>query len=104
VTFVAVFIGSMILTLFQHLGVSVITVPVSVLISLLISSAGVTEFIFVLYCKLRFPSFNISLTDEFEMKKKISKEDAIIAAQLKSFRKQEREEKAKRKKAERTKK
>ncbi|GGL51907.1 hypothetical protein GCM10007968_15070 [Sporolactobacillus putidus] len=64
----------------------VITFAMFVL-SAIIYSVGVTEFIFVLYCKLRFPSFNVTA----EQQVGIDRRNKILLKQINRLEKEKKE-------------
>ncbi|WP_353949067.1 hypothetical protein ABNN70_05835 [Sporolactobacillus sp. Y61] len=81
-------IGLIAMSLFGALGQDVLIIVVMLFVSISIFSVGITEFIFVLYCKIRFPSFNISMRDQ----KQIDKEDAEIDDLIVQIEKENRQE------------
>ncbi|WKB36147.1 hypothetical protein QS257_02500 [Terrilactibacillus sp. S3-3] len=66
-----VVLGGIAMFFLGSLGETIIIAAITLLMSLIIYSVGVTEFIFVMYCKIRFPSFNITPKQQV----KIDKED-----------------------------
>jgi hypothetical protein len=81
-------IGLITMSWFGALGQDILLIVVMLFVSILISSVGITEFVFVLYCKIRFPSFNISMRDQ----KLIDKEDAEINDMKVQIEKENRQE------------
>ncbi|WKB36149.1 hypothetical protein QS257_02510 [Terrilactibacillus sp. S3-3] len=68
-------------------GETIIIVSLTLIMSFLMYSVAVTEFIFVLYCKIRFPSFNITPKQQV----KIDKEDREFDEDLKRLEREEDE-------------
>lgn len=87
VSLVAIVIGGMLMPLLGNMGMDIIVIAVTFFISVLMYSVVVTEFIFVWYCKLRFPSFNITAEQQME----INKEDKLLLGQINRFEKEKKE-------------
>ncbi|MDD9149876.1 hypothetical protein OYT88_15085 [Sporolactobacillus sp. CQH2019] len=84
---IAAFLGAIVVSLFGLVGQDIVTMFVMFVVSVIIYSVGITEFIFVLYCKLRFPSFNITA----EQQVKIDKDDKLFLEHINRLEKEEKE-------------
>ncbi len=83
----AAFIGAIGAAFFGETGFTFVVVVAMFGLSAIIYSVGVTEFIFVLYCKLRFPSFNVTA----EQQVKIDKEGKLFFKHIDRLEKEEKE-------------
>ncbi|WP_188802478.1 hypothetical protein [Sporolactobacillus putidus] len=73
--------------LFGETGMYVVITFAMFVLSAIIYSVGVTEFIFVLYCKLRFPSFNVTA----EQQVGIDRRNKILLKQINRLEKEKKE-------------
>ncbi|WKB35726.1 hypothetical protein QS257_20450 [Terrilactibacillus sp. S3-3] len=103
IALIAVILGGLVVSFMGSLGKAIMIAAITLLMSVIAYSVGVTEFVFVLYCKIRFPSFNITPKQQV----KIDKEDKEFDEDLKRLEweederikrliKEEKAEKAKR--------
>lgn len=83
----ASFIGALGAAFFGETGFTFVVVFAMLGLSAIIYSVGVTEFIFVLYCKIRFPSFNITAEQQVD----VDKEGKLLIEQMNRLEKKEKE-------------
>jgi hypothetical protein len=84
---VAAFCGSLGAAFLGDIGMDIVTIIVMFGISAIIYSVGLTEFAFILYCKIRYPSFNISMEQENEEEN----QDELMLKQLRMMERQKKE-------------
>lgn len=88
VIFPIVILGGLVMSFLGNMGQDIVILSVMLVMSFLMYTVVSTEYIFVFYCKLRFPSFNITETEQI----RIDKEAGLLKAQLKQFDMEEKKE------------
>ncbi len=87
IVFAVTILGGLLGSFIGNLGEDLLLIAAMLLMSLIMYTVGLTEFIFVFYCKLRFPSFNITAEQQVRMDRK----NKILFKQINRLEKEKKE-------------